>query len=914
MGLDLRTLIGRLSPTARRALESAVGLCVSRTHYDVCVEHWFLRLVEDEGSDLRRILTHFDIAPERLGAQLQRALESFKTGNGSRPELAPVIQDLARDAWVLASINYGHSRIRSGVLFLASLQDLVTQRRWIDLYPALRDIRVEALELELPTILAGSPEDDECGALGAPAERAVSTDPESARRATSTPALDQYTIDLTEEARQDKLDPVLGRDPEIRKIIDILTRKRQNNPILTGEAGVGKTAVVEGLAQRIVRGEVPERLQNIVLRRLDLGLLQAGAGVKGEFENRLKQVIEEVRGAPAPVVLFIDEAHTMIGAGGAAGQQDAANLLKPALARGELRTIAATTWAEYKRYFEKDPALSRRFQVVKVDEPDEHAAIQMMRGVARHLGHHHHVVLLEEAITASVRLSARYIPARQLPDKSMSVLDTACARVAMGQTAVPGAIEDLKHRDASLERELEALERETVLGSDHAERLAALTEQRSGVLARLAELEARWRCELELVDEIVTLRDALLASSEPADVDPIDQSDVSDVTSEDLDPREPASDGAGPDASAGELLRLEYASKREALQKLQSDSPLVSLEVDAQTIAEVISDWTGIPVGRMVADEIRSVLQLADQLRERVIGQDDALEAIARRIHTARAGLDHPGRPQGVFLLTGPSGVGKTETALALSEALYGGERNLISINLSEYQEAHTVSSLKGSPPGYVGYGEGGVLTEAVRRRPHSVILLDEAEKAHPDVMELFFQVFDKGVLEDGEGREIDFKNTVILLGSNVGTDKIQAQCADPALAPAAEALAESLRDDLLQVFPQALLGRMVVVPYFPLSPDVLERILALQLGRIAARLEDRHAARLAYDASVTEAVLERCTDTGAGARAIDRILTHHVLPHISAEILASLAQGRSVTEVALRVAAGEWEFDYAYA
>jgi len=892
MGLNLKTLIGRLDTTSRKALEAAVGRCVAQTHYDVSFEHWFLELLEVPGGDVPRIFEHFGLEPARAIAALQRAIERFKRGNGGRPELAPSIQDLARDAWIAASINYGRDRIRSGMLLLASLQNLVQERRWLELYPEIRQLNPHSLEQELLALVAGGIEDQEClalGSQGAMASRGIESQGAAGTSSPSTtPALDQYTIDVTEEARLGRLDPVLGRDPEIRQIIDILTRKRQNNPILTGEAGVGKTAVVEGFAQRIVAGDVPEKLRDVALRRLDLGLLQAGAGVKGEFENRLKQVIEEVQASPQPIVLFIDEAHTMIGAGGAAGQQDAANLLKPALARGELRTVAATTWAEYKKFFEKDPALSRRFQVVKVDEPDEAAAIEMMRGISKHLETHHQVDILEEAIAASVRLSARYIAGRQLPDKSTSVLDTACARVSMSQHTIPGPIEDQRRRVEALSLEIAGLEAEHALGTPHQERIAALARARDAIGPELAALERRWTQELELVERARELRLRLIEGSE---------SKGSQEAVAETDPAE---------------LRTRFAERREELRKLQGDSPLVALEVDAQAIADVISNWTGIPVGRMVADQIQSVLSLEARLAERIIGQDHALAAIAKRIHTARAGLDHPGRPQGVFLLVGPSGVGKTETALALSEALFGGERNLITINLSEYQESHTVSGLKGSPPGYVGYGEGGVLTEAVRRRPYSVVLLDEAEKAHPDVMELFFQVFDKGMLEDGEGREIDFKNTVILLGSNIGTEKIHAQCADPELLPTAETLEEMIREDLLGVFPAALLGRLVVVPYYPLPPHVLERIVDLQLGRIADRLETQHGAQLICGDEVRAAITARCTDTGSGARAIDRILTHHVLPQISAELLACLASGRAVSRVQLGMdSTGAWSFEF---
>ncbi|MHB8080190.1 MAG: type VI secretion system ATPase TssH, partial [Candidatus Krumholzibacteriia bacterium] len=687
--------------------------------------------------------------------------------------------------------------------------------------------------------------------------------------------------DLTAEARAGRVDPVLGRDAEIRQIIDILTRRRQNNPILTGEAGVGKTAVVEGFALRIAAGDVPPILQGVALRTLDLGLLQAGAGVKGEFENRLKQVIQEVKTSAQPVILFIDEAHTLIGAGGQEGQNDAANLLKPALARGELRTIAATTWAEYKRYFEKDPALSRRFQVVKVDEPTESSAVEMMRGLSPKLEKHHGVRILDGAVSASVKLSHRYIPARQLPDKSVSVLDTACARVAIGRSATPAPVEDQRRRLDALDTETRILRRESALGIDHAERLAEVAAARADGAARLAALEARWQQELALVDRLIAVRVRL----------------------------EGEDGGEAPKAAEQKKLRAELDRLRGELAQLQGELPLVGCEVSDQTIAEVISGWTGIPTGRMVADEIQTVLNLAARLRERVIGQDQGLEAVARRIRTARAGLDNPSRPVGVFLLVGPSGVGKTETALALAEALYGGERNLITINMSEYQEAHTVSGLKGAPPGYVGYGEGGVLTEAVRRRPYAVVLLDEVEKAHPDVMELFYQVFDKGMLEDGQGREIDFKNTVILLTSNVGSDTIMKLCADPETCPDPEALAGAIRPELLQRFPAALLGRMVVVPYYPIQGEPLRQIISLQLGRIARRVRQNHRVDFVYGDDLLEAIAARCTEAESGARAIDNILTQTLLPQISVEFLSRMAASRPFSRVEVLVDQGTFQY-----
>jgi type VI secretion system protein VasG len=886
MSLDLRSLIGKLDDTSRRALEGAAGLAVSRTHYTVEMEHWLAKLLEAVDSDIPRILRHFEMDPDRFLRELAGALGEYKTGNSRRPDLAENIEALARDAWVWCSVHFGLAKVRSGGILLAALSDPVQRRRLLEIHPGLKNVNVEVLEKDLLAIVGGSQEDREVHAeLGATQRDADTSGRPGASR---TPSLDQYTVDLTAEAKAGKIDPVLGRDHEIRQIVDILTRRRQNNPILTGEAGVGKTAVVEGFALRVAEGDVPEPLQNVAIKSLDLGLLQAGAGVKGEFENRLKQVIEEVKNSAQPIILFIDEAHTMIGAGGQAGQGDAANLLKPALARGELRTIAATTWAEYKKYFEKDPALTRRFQPVKVDEPIEDVAIRMMRGLAGKLEAHHGVRILDDAIQDSVRLSHRYIPGRQLPDKSVSVLDTACARVAIGKSSIPAPIEDLRRRLENLAVEQHTLTRESAAGIDHSERLAAIEDERREAQEELDALETRWDQEKDLVDAIQEIRTRLEEAGEEASGE-----DVEETSGEVAEPRGEAD---------SEALRAELAGKKAGLAALQGDQPLVMVDVDGQTIAEVISAWTGIPMGKMVADEIRAVLGLVDTLKQRVIGQDHALEAISKRIHTSRASLDNPAKPVGVFLLVGPSGVGKTETALTLADALYGGERNAISINMSEYQEAHTVSSLKGSPPGYVGYGEGGVLTEAVRRKPYSVVLLDEVEKAHPDVMELFFQVFDKGVLEDGEGREIDFKNTVIILTSNIGTDTIMTLCADPETAPSPEGIIEAVRPELLKAFPAALLGRLVTIPFYPLAPDVMASIIRLQLSRIARRVRENHGAELVYGDDIVKTVQSRCTEAESGGRAIDNILTNTMLPQMSAEVLSRMAEGEPFSKIEVRV------------
>ena len=917
MSLNLKSLVGKLTDSSRRALEGAAGLCLSRTHYDVEVEHWLMKLLEPAGSDLHRILRHFGLDPDRLLRDLDRALDQYKTGNGGRPQLAPSIEDLAREAWLISSVNLGSARIRSGALLLAALNESALRRRLLDASPMLKAVDAAALEANFAAIVAGAGEDREVFSEGG-AEREL---PEGGAAAGgASPALAKFTVDLTADAASGRIDPVLGRDPEIRQIIDILTRRRQNNPILTGEAGVGKTAVVEGFAQRIASGDVPPLLQNVVLRTLDLGLLQAGAGVKGEFENRLKQVIEEVRASARPIILFIDEAHTLIGAGGAEGQNDAANLLKPALARGELRTVAATTWAEYKKYFEKDPALSRRFQVVKVEEPTEPAAIEMMRGLTAKLEQHHGVRILDAAVQESVRLSHRYIPARQLPDKSVSVLDTACARVAIGKTAVPARIEDLRRRLDAFATELRILEREVGLGADHAERLGELAAKREAAAGELAALEVRWAEELALVEEIIALRGQLeetLAAAAP-DGKPAPAAKPAAAKAAAVKPaaeKAAAKAAVKPAVKAGAVadptaLRAALNAKKSALAALQGELPLVNYEVDGQTIAEVISAWTGIPAGKMLADEIQGVLTLAERLEQRVIGQDHAMAAIAERVRTSRANLDNPSRPVGVFMLVGPSGVGKTETALALADALYGGERNLITINMSEYQEAHTVSSLKGSPPGYVGYGEGGVLTEAVRRRPYAVLLLDEVEKAHPDVMELFFQVFDKGLLEDGEGREIDFKNTLILLTSNVGSDTTMKLCADPDTIPDPAALASAIRPELLARFPAALLGRLIVVPYYPIHGQALHSIIRLQLDKIVRRLRENHRVEMRYTQQLMDQVAARCTEAESGARNIDHILTRSLLPEIAGEFLRRMAAGEAFARVSVDVdAAGAFVY-----
>ena len=834
-------------------------------------------------SDLHHLLREFRIDPSRLARDLTTALDQLPRGATSISDLSSHVEEAVERGWVFATLLFGDSQVRTGHLLVGILKTPVLRNSLSAMSREFDKLKVEQLTDAWSTITKGSPEEAMGASDGLRAGAGVSPG-ESSGAMPPAPmgkqeALRRFSVDLTERARSGEMDPVVGRDEEIRQIVDILMRRRQNNPILTGEAGVGKTAVVEGFAQRIASGDVPPALRGVSLRSLDLGLLKAGASMKGEFESRLRQVIDEVQASAQPIILFIDEAHTLIGAGGAAGTGDAANLLKPALARGKLRTIAATTWAEYKKHIEKDPALTRRFQVVQVGEPDEAKALLMMRGTASALEKHHRVLVLDEALEAAVRLSHRYIPARQLPDKAVSLLDTCCARVAISQHAVPAEVEDSRRRIQGLDTEIEIIDRESALGMSSASgRRAAAQASLQAEKQRLADLEERWAAERKLVDQILNLRTKLRGDSEAAE-------------------------------RAAWLDELHTAQA--SLGKLQGEQPLILPTVDQQAVASVVGDWTGIPVGRMVKNEIETVLRLAGTLGQRVLGQSHALEMIARRIQTSRAGIENPNKPIGVFMLAGPSGVGKTETALALAETLYGGEQNAITINMSEFQEAHTVSTLKGAPPGYVGYGEGGVLTEAVRRRPYSVVLLDEMEKAHPDVHEIFFQVFDKGWMEDGEGRVIDFTNTLIFLTTNVGSELILALCKDNAARPDPEQIAQALRKALLRSFPAALLGRMVTIPYYPLSDDMIGKIARLQLGRVAKRVHESHRIPFTYDDDVVKLIAGRCTELESGGRMIDSILTNTLLPRISQELLTRIMQGKSVTRVATTVTGGE--FHYAF-
>jgi len=897
MGDISRTaLFGKLNSVAYKAIESATVFCKLRGNPYVELVHWIQQILQLQGSDLHSVARAFNLEPARLARDVTDALDRLPRGATSITDLSPHIEDSVERAWVWATLKYGESQVRTGHVVVAMLKTPGLRNVLLSISREFEKVRPDQLADDFDNIVKSSPEaglqasDGGLPGQAAPGEYSGSLPPAQMGK---EEALKRFTVDMTEQARSGKLDPIVGRDEEIRQLIDILMRRRQNNPILTGEAGVGKTAVVEGFALKIASGDVPPPLREVTLRSLDVGLLQAGASMKGEFEQRLRQVIEEVQASPKPIIMFIDEAHTLVGAGGAAGTGDAANLLKPALARGTLRTVAATTWAEYKKHIEKDPALTRRFQVVQVNEPSEEKAILMMRGVTSTMERHHKVQVLDEALDAAVRLSHRYIPARQLPDKSVSLLDTACARVAISQHAVPPEIDDTRKWIEALNTELRIIAQETAVGVDTAERDKQASERLAESTDKLHGLETRWNAEKVLVEQILGIRAKLRAETGKVE-------------------------GAAAAPAAGILgaqerseLLTQLKQLQNELHTLQGDRPLILPTVDHQAVAAVVESWTGIPVGRMVKNEVESILKLADTLEQRIIGQRHALDMIARRIQTSRAKLDNPNKPIGVFLLAGTSGVGKTETALALAEVLYGGEQNVITINMSEYQEAHTVSTLKGAPPGYVGYGEGGVLTEAVRRRPYSVVLLDEVEKAHPDVHEVFFQVFDKGWMEDGEGRIIDFKNTLILLTTNAGTELITKLCKDPDLMPDAEGIAKALREPLLKVFPPALLGRLVTIPYYPLNDQMIGAIVRLQLGRIAKRLRENHKGPFTYDDAVVKLIASRCTEVESGGRMIDAILTNTMLPAISQEFLERMMEGQPIAKVHVSVADNDFQYGF---
>jgi type VI secretion system protein VasG len=907
--INRSALFGKLNSLAYKAIEGATVFCKLRGNPYVELVHWIQQILQTPDSDLHRIVKHFELDPSRVAKDLTDALDRLPRGASSISDLSSHVENAVERGWVYATLMFGEPRVRTGHLIVGMIKTPSLRNALIGISRQFEQVKADALTEDFSRIVNGSPEDklgaSDASSLAGPGEASDAIAPAQMGK---QEALKRFATNLTEKARKGEIDPVSGRDEEIRQIVDILMRRRQNNPILTGEAGVGKTAVVEGFALRLAKNDVPPPLQNVSLYTLDIGLLQAGASMKGEFENRLRQVIDEVQASPKPIILFIDEAHTLIGAGGAAGTGDAANLLKPALARGTLRTIAATTWAEYKKYIEKDPALTRRFQVVKVEEPSEDKAILMVRGVASILEKHHRVQVLDEALEAAVRLSHRYIPGRQLPDKAVSLLDTACARVAISQHGVPPQLEDCRRTIEALQTEMEIIGREETVGINATDRRKAVEEKLVKSETLRASLEERWTAERDLVEKVLGIRAKLRQGSAPVE-------GTGSKLEQAAEAQKPPV--AAPDAAEKvspeerEQLLGELAQLQSKLSTLQGESPLILPSVDEQAVGSVVQDWTGVPVGRMVKNEIETVLNLAQALNQRVIGQRHGLEMIAKRIQTSRAKLDNPNKPIGVFMLCGPSGVGKTETALTLAEALYGGEQNVITINMSEFQEAHTVSTLKGSPPGYVGYGEGGVLTEAVRRRPYSVVLLDEVEKAHSDVHELFFQVFDKGWMEDGEGRRIDFRNTIIILTSNVGTDLIMAMCKDPELMPEPEGIAKGLREPLLKKFPAALLGRLVVIPYYPLSDAMMSNIVRLQLGRIARRVVEHHRIPFNYDEDAVKLIVSRCTEVESGGRMIDAILTNTVLPAISREFLTRTMAGAALNGVRLAVADGDFSYQF---
>ncbi|MBC7405270.1 MAG: type VI secretion system ATPase TssH [Cytophaga sp.] len=894
MSTNLKTLISKLNDTSRTAATRAASICVGLGQYEVDIEHLFLALLEQPKSDFVLIARQCGIVLTNLEADLRNEVSRFKTGNARTPVFSAHLPKLFEHAWLIASLDIQagkEQKIRSSHLLLALLTEPDLAQLAYRGSKFFVKFKLDDLKRNLTKLTAGSQESEGIESTSGGNQVDAGGDPvgELTQRAISnTPSLDQFTTNLTQRARDGKVDPVIGRDMEIRQAIDILMRRRQNNPILTGEAGVGKTAVVEGLALRIAQKDVPEVLHGAEIHTLDMGLLQAGASVKGEFENRLKNVIDEVKKSPHAIILFIDEAHTMIGAGGQAGQNDAANLLKPALARGELRTIAATTWSEYKKYFEKDAALARRFQVVKVEEPSEELACAMLRGMAPLMEKHFGVRVYDEAITEAVRLSHRYISGRQLPDKAISVLDTACAKVALGQNATPVLLENIAKRLDRITAEIGSLDREQSAGAKHATRLQELREQSTVLQAESATSSNRWEQEKTLAEQIKTLRAKLETTQNNADSAATEKTtNTAKVSKKNKESK-----------SNSETNELETLIDQ--LKQLQGDAPMVPVQVDGHIVAEIVAAWTGIPLGKMVKDEIKTVLNLHNLLQERVLGQSHAIEAVAQRVRTSRANLDDPNKPKGVFLFVGPSGIGKTETALALADVLYGGERKLVTINMSEYQEAHSVSGLKGSPPGYVGYGEGGVLTEAVRRNPYSVVLLDEVEKAHPDVLELFFQVFDKGVLDDAEGREIDFKNTIIILTSNVASSLMMQACLNKETKdlPTPAMLEEQIRPQLMKSFKPAFLGRLKVIPFYPIADEVLVQIIGLKLARIQKRININHKAEFTYDDALVDAVLARCTEVDSGARNVDNILNGTLLPEIAESVLTKMAEGAFITKI----------------
>ena len=862
----LKTLVNRLNSTCRDALDEAGRIGVARTNYDIENEHWLSCLMNVPNSDLTLILRHYSISAEAFHEDLVRVLNGLKTGNTRTPGLSPHMVSLIRDTWMISSLDFGGSSIRSGHVLVAVLKDARNHGLPVGTLVA---IEPDDLMTRFQDITSGSieQENEQTFVSGGSGGQSNNDQVFSSKK-----SLARFTIDLTQQAKDGKIDPIVGRDPEIRQVIDILCRRRQNNPILTGEAGVGKTAVVEGFARRIAEGDVPPMLQGVSILTLDLSLLQAGAGVRGEFENRLKGVIEEVKSSPTPIILFIDEAHNLVGAGGQAGQGDAANLLKPALARGELRTVAATTWAEYKKYFEEDAALSRRFQVVKIDEPDEPTTVQMIRCLTSTLEQHHKIRIRNDAVIDSVRLSNRYIPGRQLPDKAVSVIDTACAKINLSQNATPPKIEDLMRTQQLLVVEKESLGKESIGSTDHSVRLEEIDVRLCELKQELETLKIRWAKEKELVATIGELYQQF------------------------ADPEE--------DSPSPEEIEAQISSAEKELEAVQLGEPLVHACCDKEAIAETVSSWTGIPLGRMVTDEIQNILQLESLLKKRVIGQDHALHQIAETIKYSRANLADPDKPIGVFMLAGTSGTGKTETALALAQLLFGSDQNITTINMSEFKESHTGSSLTGPPPGYVGYGKGGILTEAVRQKPYSVILLDEMEKSHKEVQEMFFQVFDKGQMTDGTGRVVNFRNSIILMTSNAGTELISSLCEDPETAPSAERICETLHEEFLRqdIFKPAFLGRITLVPFYPLTDEVIRKIAGLKLNKVKQRIESGYQAKVEIDEAVEHEIAARCTEVASGARNIDKIVNQTLLPALSSGILERMAENQPVSKVKIGI------------
>jgi type VI secretion system protein VasG len=876
--VNLKALVARLNRYCTRSLEAAAGLCVSRTHYEVTPEHLMLALIDDATADIQQIFKHFGVDPGRVQKSLSTVTESLKAGNAGRPTFSPVLLEWIQQAWLLASLDFGLAEIRSGILLQALLANPVRlgADEWVTLFESINRLDLKA---KYATIISGSSERSNFMGAGSAGPSAGGSPMGATAAAGGDTALSKYANNFTAQARENKIDPVFGRDREIRQMIDILARRRKNNPICVGEPGVGKTAVVEGLALKIIEGDVPDALKNVELMGLDMGLLQAGASVKGEFENRLKSVIEEVKSSPKPIIMFIDEAHTLIGAGGQAGGGDAANLLKPALARGELRTIAATTWSEYKKYFEKDAALARRFQLVKLDEPDEETTVTMLRGLRDRYEKAHGVVIRDEALQAAAQLGSRYVAGRQHPDKGVDLMDTSAARVKIALTTKPPELQDLERRVQTLEREQNALKRDKAAGAKNLdERLDEVAKEIASTKEKIVKVTERWQKEKAAVEKVLEVRKKM----------------------------------EGPDGKKdADKLGKELESSQVALKEIQGKDPILFSDVTPEVVARVVADWTGIPIGKMVQDQAAALLSFEESLRKRIKGQDHVSAVVGKGIRAAKAGLKNPRTPMGVFLFVGPSGVGKTETALGVADLLFGGERFLTVINMSEFQEKHTVSRLIGSPPGYVGYGEGGVLTEAVRQKPYSVVLLDECEKADPEVLNLFYQVFDKGMLSDGEGREVDFKDTVLFLTSNLATDLIMQSAAD-GTKPAVDDLVTLIRPALSKHFKPALLARMTIVPFYPIGPDALKEIARLKLGQLEKRLKENHRMAMDIDPKVIDAIAERCTEVETGARNVDHIISGTLLPKISSEILQQMSTGIMPDKITVKLDdKGDFAFEF---